>query len=143
MTSVHPDFLLRFECGGRKRERRPPPLLLSEIPKPDGNASVRGLCVSKLPEMGEYLVSFVLLGFIVCIMEIVYGVNFGHCQFRLKGAISHLRGKSLPLERTCGVGVFLSLRKQHLIVDHSPWRLGVRLREAQVVLSVLYIVSLA
>jgi len=58
--------------------------------EPVGNTKVCSLCVSKFLEMGEYLLSFFLLGSFVCVMKIAYSMNFGHCQFRLKGMVSHL-----------------------------------------------------
>lgn len=68
--------------------------------------------------------------------------GLGHYQFRLKGAIAHLLGRLSPLERISTVGFFLSLRNQQLVAGLSPWETRGKVEEAQMVLGVLYIVSL-
>lgn len=63
---------------------------MSLVVKPVNDANIRDFCISEFLEMGEYLLSCFFLGSFVCLMKIVCGINLGHYQFRLKGAVAHL-----------------------------------------------------
>jgi len=90
MASVHPVLLVRCGRGGWEREGTILFILSSVIDKPVRNTGVGGLRVPEFLEMGEYLLSFFLLGGLVSVMEVICGMNNGHCLFRLKGVMDGL-----------------------------------------------------
>ena len=140
MASVHPLSLVWFKCGGRKRESGTLFVLSSGVDKPVGDAGVCDFCVSKLLEMGEYLLSFFLLGSFVCVMKIICGMDLGHCKFRPKGMTSSPLRKVFPAKENLNWDFSVFELEEPAVGCWSFPMAGSKVEEAQIVFSVLYIV---